>query len=896
VELVMRDILPALWRSTAALSLLTASAMAAAPSLAAAPAVAADPRTVTDLSAGWRFRFGGDAAGVTAGGYDDSGWQQVALPHSWNRLGDYRLTRQGSTGRNADMGTGWYRSNFAAPRLAAGRRLYLQFDGVGAVARVWINGVEIGGHAGAFSRFRFDITDKVKPGAANLIVVSADNSKPKPSSPTEAVLPLAGDFFIYGGIYRGVSLVEADAAQIDLLDHGGPGVYARTVGATDAAAEIAVRSRLRNVGAKPRKLSLVTTIVDAAGNSVATATAPAVIAAQGTSEVEQALSVANPHLWNGTADPYQYRVVAELRDGARTIDRVDQPLGIRTFRIDPNEGFFLNGKHLALHGVSRHQDLMGKGWAMTPADQAADMAIVKEIGANTIRLAHYQHDQAWVSEADKAGMVTWAEIPFVTAANLEGKAPTAALVANAEQQLVELVRQNYNHPSVAMWSVGNEVDAGELFLPGKLPQQSAGLLKDLAALAKREDPSRPTTFADCCEDSPAFEVHGPQLAGTTDLIGYNRYNGWYYGGMHDIGPTLDALHAKHPSLPMSVSEYGAGGGVSQHSDDPRGGQVAIIGRPHPEEYQSWYHEANWQQLAARKYLFATWVWSLFDFASEMRGEGDSVDMNDKGLVTFDRKVKKDAFYFYAASWSADPVLHLNGRRYVDRAYPATDVRAYSNADKVSLTVNGAAIGTVACPDRVCVWKDVRLKPGANSVEARATIGGKAVVDQLNWTAPDAAQGMHIKAGELNGRKSGGLLYGSDAFFTGGTPTQLNALMLRPGASAPVKKVTGEGDLDLHRAFRAGAFSYDLPLPDGGWTVTIHTLEPDPALAATRSFDVVANGKTVLPAFSPAKAGGGALVAVAKSFTAKAVDGHLKLDFIPRGGPAILSAIDISQAR
>jgi beta-galactosidase len=709
------------------------------------------------------------------------------------------------------------------------------------------------------------------------------------------VLPLSGDFFIYGGLYRGVSLVEADSASIDLLDHGGPGVYARTDSVTNGEARLLVHTRLRNQSPRVRKLSLVLSILDADGKTVATAMSPATLYKDSLGELDQLLSVPAAHLWNGRADPYLYRIVAELREGARIVDSITQPLGIRIFRVDPDKGFFLNGQHLALHGVARHQDLMGKGWAMTAEDQAADMAMIKELGANTIRMAHYEHAQAWAEEADKAGMVAWAEIPFVTASSLEGKLPSDALTANAREQLTELIRQDYNHPSIAMWSVGNEINAGELFMPGNKPQQSLPLLQNLAALAKQEDQSRPTTFADCCEDSTAFEVHGPALAGTTDLIGYNRYFGWYYGQPADFGATLDSLHAKHPTLPMSVSEYGAGGGLSQHTDNPEGGQIAIVGRPHPEEYESWYHERSWQQIQARPWLFASWVWSMFDFASDFRGEGDSVDLNDKGLVTFDRKTKKDAFYFYQAQWSAEPMLHLNGRRYVDRAYPVTDVRAYSNAPSVSLHVNGVRVGDVVCPDHICVWKDVSLKPGDNLVEASATLDGRQLTDQLHWTAPDIANGIHIESGELNGRMSGSVRYGSDAFFVGGAPTLLNPLVLRAGFNGPKgKQVTGEGDLALHHAYRAGSFAYDVPLPDGTWTVTLHTTEPDPALAATRSFDVRANGKTILSAFSPAKIGGAPLIAVAKTFKVKSIHGRLKLEFIARGGPAIVSALDISK--
>ena len=357
----------------------------------------------------------------------------------------------------------------------------------------------------------------------------------------------------------------------------------------------------------------------------------------------------------------------------------------------------------------------------------------------------------------------------------------------------------------------------------------------------------------------------------------------------------DQGSGEHPNLPISASEFGAGAGISQHTDNPQGGQVAIVGRPHPEEYQSWYHEESWKQIKTRPYLYAIWIWSMFDFASDFRGEGDSIDMNDKGLVTFDRKTRKDAFYFYKAQWSNEPVLYLTGRRYVDRAYPATDVRAYSNADTASLTVNGVALGETPCPERICVWKDVRLKPGANIVEANATIHGKTLTDRLSWNGP-ADTVFRVEAGDLNGRMSGDLRYGSDNFFTGGTSVTLNPMMLRPGtAGPPSRRMTGAGDLAFHKAYREGAFSYDFPVTDGAWTVTLHSFEPDAALAATRTFDVVANGKAVLAEFSPSKAGGAPLVAVAKTFTVASVNGHVKLDFVPRGGVAIVSALELQKA-
>ncbi len=628
--------------------------------VAAAVPSAEAGRTSVDLAKGWRFHFGGDAKGVTENAYDDHGWEAVDLPHTWNRIGEYGTTR--SSGINDSHGIGWYRLRFATPPHVAGRRQFLQFDAVGNIADVWINGAPLGRHAGAFSRFRFDVTDRLRPGADNVIVVRADNSKPEVGATTENVIPLAGDFFVHGGIYRGVSLVDAAETQIDLLDHGGPGVYVSTPSVAADRADVSALVRLRNFGARDRALSLVTSVVDAEGRVVVSDSAALKLAKTSTSATTRVLALMNPHLWRGRKDPYLYGLVVELRDGGKVVDRVTQSFGVRTFRFDANSGFVLNGEPTPLHGASRHQDRLGEGWALTPADHAQDMAIMAEMGVNTIRHAHYQHAQEWVDAADRAGMIVWAEVPFVHESSLTNDAPSAALIDNARSQLTELIRQNYNHPSVVIWSIGNEVDIRPTQIGTDKPAQSLVVLQSLNALAKQEDPSRATAYADCCEDAQALK--GSQvLSNVADITGYNRYFGWYYGQPGQLGPALDRFHARYPAMPVAVSEYGAGGATSQHTDNPQGGPVNIYGRPHPEEYESWVHEESWKVLEARRYLAAVWIWNMFDFSSDLREEGDATFVNDKGMVTSDRKTKKDVFYFYKAQWSSEPVLHISGRRY-----------------------------------------------------------------------------------------------------------------------------------------------------------------------------------------------------------------------------------------
>lgn len=861
-------------------------------------AVVPAPREIASLGDGWRFRLG-DAGDSAAGpGFDDSGWEQVSLPHSWNRIGEYRLERSPSA--NNVQGVGWYRLHYAAPQLPAGKRVYLDFGGVGAIADVWVNGVRVGGHKGAFSRFRFDVTQQWRPGADNLIAVKADNSKPAVGSSTEDVIPLAGDFFVHGGIYRGVSLVVAEDAGIDLLDFGGPGIYARTdsIG-DDRAAAVSVATQLRNQGGKTRKLTTTTIIRDAAGAVRAqTVSSPVSVKAASTLAQTAKLTLPDAHLWDGRADPYLYSVTVEVRDGGRVIDRVIQPLGIRSFRFDADKGFFLNGKHVKLHGVSRHQDRYGQGWALTREDHAEDMALIAEMGANTVRQAHYQHADEWSDEADKTGMVVWAEVPYVTTPSLRGGQGSPALWANAEQQLRELIRQQYNHPAIMMWSIGNEVDSAKGFGVKGDPPNPLALLQHLQKIAKAEDPTRPTTFADCCEDLGMMQTAGEKLAGMADLIGYNRYFGWYMPeplkAREQLGAQMDKFHAKHPGLPISISEYGAGGAVSQHSDNIKAGYLNFMGRPQPEEFLSFVHEQNWPAIRERDYIFASWAWNMFDFTSDLRQEGDSVDLNTKGLVTFDRKVKKDAFWYYKAQWNPEPMIALTGKRYADRAYPVMEVKAYSNAPKATLSLNGAVVGEVPCTDRICIWPNVSLRPGPNEAVVTASVNGAQVTDRATWNGIDPKQGIRVDTGDIAGRQLAGHRFGSDNFVTGGKPMVLNMGGFG-GRRMMAPRSVEASEPQLYDYWREGeAFSYAIPVPNGRWKVTIHTFEPRPAAPDSLTMTVKANGATALAPFNVKQAAGGALKGISRSFPVTVKDGMLRLDFAGQGGQAVVAAIEVTK--
>lgn len=883
-----------------------ASAVAACCIASSAIAQTAGVRSETALADGWRFKQDDSLRGAEAPNFPDGDWSVVSVPHTWNRVGFYipdaatHINQRETI--NKAQGLGWYRLAFTPAADLRGKKAWLQFDAASRIATVWLNGVLLGTHQGGFSRFRLDATAALRPGERNVLVVKTDNSKPAVGSTTADTLPLNGDFFVHGGLYRPVSLIATDPVHIDMLDFGGPGVYATTKAVTGAQADIAVTVKLRNDGARAASLTMSTRLVDAAGAVVAQATQSLPVAAMKTVDAAQSLSVANAHLWQGVADPYLYRLIVEVRsrDG-KLLDRVEQPYGIRTMRFDPANGFFLNGKSYPLRGVGYHQDREGKGWAVSPADVEQDVAIVREMGANSMRLTHYQHGQTIHDLADKYGIVVWDEIPLVSQWTLGGKKEASAgLLADARQQLTEIVRQNGNHASVVTWGIANEVDFGNslpAFLGGATgtPPDPLPLLNELNTLAHALDPNRPTSIATCCEGRLfASGVDVPITAPAVDVAGANRYFGWYYGKPGDVAASLDALHAKRPGQALAVTEYGAGGATTVHTDDVLGGPIDSRGRLQPEEAESWIHEENWAALSVRPYLWATWLWSGFDFASTVRAEGDAQDINTKGLVTFDRKIRKDAFYFYKANWSAAPTVHITGRRYVDRAYARSDVRVYSNAPQTELIVNGTALGTLkACPQAICVWKAVRLEPGDNSVVARGAFAQGATEDQITWRVADAvARTVRIDSGALVAAASTTGRYGSDAFFVGGDAGTVN----KPadyGKPVQPTAIAGTPDSDVAASYRKGNFSYRVPLDDGRYTVTLTFVEPG-AAQGERVFDVLANGKPVLRALDIAKAAGAPLTALRRSFPVAVRGGVLTLAFRPVKGEAIVSAVEIAR--
>ena len=867
------------------------------------------PRSSTELADGWMFSFGELGASALTTQFTSEDWESVSVPHSWNRVGYYMhdLTDHEHTvdNVNKDLGQGWYRLEFTSPATDSDERLWLEFDAASRTAEVWLNGTRLGEHRAPFTRFRFDVTDVVVPGGENLLVVKTDNSKPEPGSPTADVLPIAGDFFVHGGIYRPVRLVVTNQIHVDMQDYGGPGVYAVSSIADDGSASVSVRSRVTNTSDTDGAVVLRTSLVDEDGVAIAEASSPGTLVAGETTEMVQLLEVADPMLWQGMKNPYLYTLQTEiLSDTGATLDKIDQDFGIREITIDPDKGFLLNREPIDLHGVAYHQDREGRGWAVTREDIESDIEIMEEIGANTIRLAHYPHGQPVHEMANEKGFILWDEIPLVTSWAYEAKDEeiNAALAENARLQMKEMIRQNFNHPSVAVWGIANEVDFG-VILPvflGAPPsdlEDPMPLLLDLAALARAEDPSRPDTLANCCEARAGLPpgVELPVTADAVNVNGANRYYGWYYGKPDDLGPHLDKLREIRPEQPLSVSEYGAGGGISIHTDDPYGGPVASRGVDQPEEYMNLVHEENWADIAERDYLWASWVWNGFDFATTIRTEGDAIDINTKGLVSYDRRVKKDPFYLYKANWSDTPTVYVAGRRYVQRAYPVTDVRVYSNADATELQINGVSQGVREdCPNAICVWDAVRLSAGTNDILVEGQFGSTTEVDEVEWQlAPEMEDAFHIDSGTLVAADSETEIIGSDAFYKGGEAgsSDVEGGFGRPDKPADIADTLNR---ELATTYRQGDFSYELPLEDGDYTVTLVFMEPELA-PGERIFSVLANGVPVLEGLDIANEAGASLTEIRKTIPVNVTGGKLSLAFKPEAGDAIVSAVFVDPA-
>ena len=593
--------------------------------------------------------------------------EKVTLPHTWNAEDGF------DGGNDYFRGSCLYKKTLEKSSLPEADLYYLEFRGANSSADVFVGGKKLAHHDGGYSTWRVNITEEIADSTEIAVIV--DNA------PNETVYPQMADFTFYGGLYRNVNLVCVNKAHFDLDYYGAPGIkITPAIEGKDAKVEVEVYVKDLAEGQK-----IVYTIYDKEENEIAKTE---------TAETKVSLEIKDVHLWNGRKDPYLYCCEAEIVEGNTVIDNVCNRFGCRTFRIDPENGFILNGEEYPLRGVSRHQDRWGVGNALLPEHHEEDIDLICEVGATTIRLAHYQHDQYFYDLCDERGLVIWAEIPYISKHMPGGR-------ENTISQMKELVSQNYNHPSIVVWGLSNEIGIGgadEDLL------ENHRILNDLC---HEMDKTRLTTIAAvsmCKMEDPYLQI--------PDVVSYNHYFGWYGGDTTMNGPWFDKFHAMHPTIPIGCSEYGCEA-LNWHTSEPRQGDYT-------EDYQSYYHEELIKQLFTRKFMWATHVWNMFDFGADARAEGGENGQNHKGLVTMDRKYKKDSFYAYKAwltSPEVDPFVHLCSKRYVDRVEDVTKVTVYSNLPEVELFVNGVSIGKKTAPDHFFYF-DVKNE-GETAIVAKA---------------------------------------------------------------------------------------------------------------------------------------------------------------------------------
>ncbi|HMM04990.1 MULTISPECIES: glycoside hydrolase family 2 TIM barrel-domain containing protein [unclassified Dysgonomonas] len=670
---------------------------------------------------GWLFKKAEDLPKTL-----NEDWLPVKIPHTWNAE-DMQVKKN-----TFYAGEAYYRKTYTPDPSLGDKRVFLRFEGVAAVAEVYINGVFAGNHKGGYSAFVIEMTKLLRYGQENEILVKVDNNSRPDVIPVNHTL-----FGVYGGIYRPVELIVTEKLNITVTDYASPGIYISQKNVSDKSAEISVKIKLENKNHDTKNVRLLTTIYEMDGKVKSKQEMPVTVLPQGRQFFVQGFALKSPHLWQGLEDPYLYKVVIQLVSDNKVIDEVIQPLGLRHFELKAGDGMYLNGKKVPMYGVCRHQDWWGTGSALTDEQHDTDLAIIKEIGATTIRFAHYQQAERIYAKCDSIGFIVWAEIPFVNRVSTRES-------GNARQQLTELIRQNYNHPSIYVWGLHNEV-----YTPY---DYTVSLTTDLNDLAKTEDPDRYTVSVS------GYSKVGQASNLNADIQGINHYFGWYSGEISDVEKWIKGMEKDFPGYKVIFSEYGAEANVDQQEE-----VVGEFGRYfsqfYPETFSTKFHEIQWGFISKHPYLLASYVWNTFDFATPVNTQGGVEARNMKGLVTFDRKIKKDPFYWYKANWSKEPVLYLTQRRAIERENEVTPVTVYSNIGVPRLFVNGLEItnfkeGTTPVH---YIFNNIKLNTGENVIEAKAVKDGKEYSDKIIWNySPDSKKAANTKQPEKKTTEHTGL--------------------------------------------------------------------------------------------------------------------------------------------
>ncbi len=619
-------------------------------------------------------------------------WETVTLPHTWYSDGD------------PYQGLAVYRKTVTVD--PAWRKAFLEFNGADQVCRVFVNGRSIGQHKGGYSRFRFPVPKEALKSGELHIEVCLTNS------PNQEVSPNFGDFTVFGGLYRDVNLLITGEDHFDYCYYGTDGILARTDIGEDGSGTVLVEP---HVCTEKKDAVIAYTLIGPDGHNVGGCSASI--------QETPLLTVSNPVLWNGKNGVGFYRLRAVLTVHDMAVDETTVRIGFRQISMSPDKGLRLNGRHVRIRGVAKHQDHSGVFSAVTERQIEEDFALIREIGANAVRLSHYQHAQYTYDLCDEGGYLVWAEIPMLRMTE------NTELCRNAEEQLRELILQNLHHPSIFCWGIQNEI---AMFKDTPFMHEKC---RELTNLAKSIDPNRLVTAANLNSVEPSSELNA-----ITDMIGYNLYFGWYYGEMPDYSEYLDTFHEACPGMPLGISEYGVDANPSLHAEEPGV-------KDYSEEFQALFHETVYPILQSKDYLWGSFVWNMFDFSSARRSEGGVKFLNTKGLVNYDRSLRKDAFYYYKAVWSQEPFIHICSKRFVRRCREVINVKIYTNQPCITLLVNG--VECMSLPNNgngTVVFSAVMLQPGENVVHALcgdfhdACVFERVEEEERNYCLPDEEKG------------------------------------------------------------------------------------------------------------------------------------------------------------
>ena len=841
----------------------------------------AQERIVSGLNDNWRFHRGGIEY-ANDPSFNDSKWDVVSLPHTWNASDPF------DDDETYFRGIGWYRKNLVLDPSLKNKKVFLFFEGANQVTDVYVNGGFAGEHKGGYTAFSVDITSYLNwdQHAKNVIAIQVNNAH------DNYIPPLSVGYALYGGIYRNAWLIVTDDLHFKEINNNAGGVFITTPKLNDQGSEISVKTSVINESTEKRSFKFLNTVFSSEGKEITSFSKDLSLDAGKEIELDATSEISTPHLWS-PEDPYLYNVHSQLLENGKIVDEVINPLGFRWFHFDAEKGFFLNGKKYVLHGTNRHQDMVGKGSALSSEDHIRDMHLIKNMGANFVRLAHYPQAPEVLKLADELGIIIWEEIPLVNYMNIQ-----PAFLTNAENMLREMIHQHFNHPSVIMWGSMNEVlldskngiriqKHNDTFYLNGVRKFAFSLDSEI----RKEDPTRYTTMA--MHESGDYEKY--QLDNISQVAGHNIYSGWYGGSVDGFGKSLDKIHKSRPEQIIFISEYGAEGEIQLNTEKPE--RMDYTG-----QYQRFYHESYIRQINQRPYLGGTAIWNEFDFSQPNIG-GPTPHRNQKGLITWDRK-PKDVYYLYKANWNTEPMVYVATRNWMIRSgesSAASTIDVYSNLTDITLYVNEDSQGKKKPDDVKKTSWQVHLKNGKNTITATGKLNGKTYKDEVvieyreyntNFASQKSFQSISVNVGS-NAQyldPSGNIWIEDRPYNKGG----FGFVSGNRQNFARTKVITNTHDVPLYYTSRDSLDAYRFDVKDGQYEVTLYFVENKNIDAGERIFDVSINDKTVIKNLDLAAEYGYAHAAK-RSFVVNVDTGKgITVSFKPVKGNATLSGIKVEQ--